>query len=562
MTAEGPDIPKIISVDDHVVEPPDLWSTRLPARYADVGPRVVRDRAKFSFVGGVFSYEKGVPDGEWCDWWLYDQLVYPFPKLSAAVGFDDLDVTPTTFDEIRPGCWIQKDRLADMDANHVDASICFPNTLPASAADPSPSGTTRLALLCVRAYNDWMIDEMVQGDGGDGSSARHGAGTASAADECAFAQHGVSRHHVLGSPYPLGLCRSIRVVGPLFAACVGTGPCCASHRLVSVRARPGAVHRQLNTRSKRHGLAARRFIRQAGAVPQLVVASGGRSAGLPTCSNGWTSFGRRSDNSFGITSRPPTTTSRGQSTGASSTRPAATATASAWTPSVETDYPYRRSPARAVAEQICRARRDDETYMLCVHDHAFGLERYGIAVAGAMTTRGRAGRVPTMLVQDGRLLMVSFVAPSAERGRGGFHEESSRSQSRRDDSVGAILLRGEEGHSAWGTTSGLRQHASGKPAPAHTVLHTLHATEASDHPGRAWPSSRCTATPGPGATIARCDVVVAAEDASSRFASQRGTRGRRQSAVMWPLIAVRRRQVVPAHRRSDRGTEAARLSWS
>ena len=38
--------------------------------------------------------------------------------------------TPITFDEIRPGCWKQKERLADMDANHVEASICFPNTLP------------------------------------------------------------------------------------------------------------------------------------------------------------------------------------------------------------------------------------------------------------------------------------------------------------------------------------------------------------------------------------------------------------------------------------------------
>src|ERR671910_112087 len=126
----SPDIPLIISVDDHVVEPPTLWTDRLPSKYADRAPRVERDKAKFHFEGGVFSYERGVEDGQWCDWWLYDDLVYPFPKLSAAIGFDDLDVTPTTFDEIRPGCWIQSDRLADMTANHVEASVCFPNTLP------------------------------------------------------------------------------------------------------------------------------------------------------------------------------------------------------------------------------------------------------------------------------------------------------------------------------------------------------------------------------------------------------------------------------------------------
>jgi predicted TIM-barrel fold metal-dependent hydrolase len=166
------DIPRIISVDDHVVEPPDLWTKRLPAKYQGKGPRVVRDRARFSFTGGTFAYEKGVTDGEWCDWWLYDELVYPFPKLSAAVGFDDLDVTPTTFDEIRPGCWIQSERLADMDANHVDASICFPNTLPRFCGQTfyeqgvkREGGDPELARLCVAAYNDWMIDEWCAGDG-------------------------------------------------------------------------------------------------------------------------------------------------------------------------------------------------------------------------------------------------------------------------------------------------------------------------------------------------------------------------------------------------------------
>ena len=159
-------IPKIISVDDHVVEPPDLWTERLPKKYLDRGPRVVRDSAKFHFEGGVFSYERGVDDGEPCDWWLYDDLVYPFPKLSAAIGFENLDVTPTTFDEIRPGCWIQKDRLADMDANHTDASICFPNTLPRFCGQAFLERADKdLALVCVQAYNDWIIDEWCAGDG-------------------------------------------------------------------------------------------------------------------------------------------------------------------------------------------------------------------------------------------------------------------------------------------------------------------------------------------------------------------------------------------------------------
>ena len=159
-------IPRIISVDDHVVEPPDLWTSQLPAKYHDRCPRVERDRATFKFEGGVFSYEKGDPDGEWCDWWLYDDLVYPFPKLSAAVGFDNLDLEPVTFDQIRPGAYIQKDRLADMDANHVDASLCFPNVLPRFCGQTFWEREDHdFAFLCIQAYNDWMIEEWCGGDG-------------------------------------------------------------------------------------------------------------------------------------------------------------------------------------------------------------------------------------------------------------------------------------------------------------------------------------------------------------------------------------------------------------
>jgi len=159
------DIPRIISVDDHVVEPPDLWTSRLPAKYQDRCPRVERDTAVFNFEGGEFTYQKGVPGGAECDWWLYDDLVYPFPKLSAASGFETLDVEPVTFDQIRPGGWKQADRLADMTANHVDVSLCFPNVLPRFCGQTFLEREDKeLALLCVQAYNNWMIDEWCAGD--------------------------------------------------------------------------------------------------------------------------------------------------------------------------------------------------------------------------------------------------------------------------------------------------------------------------------------------------------------------------------------------------------------
>ena len=45
------DIPKIISIDDHVIEPADVWQNRLPAKYREVVSRVIHERGKMQFVG-------------------------------------------------------------------------------------------------------------------------------------------------------------------------------------------------------------------------------------------------------------------------------------------------------------------------------------------------------------------------------------------------------------------------------------------------------------------------------------------------------------------------------
>ncbi|NNE72206.1 MAG: amidohydrolase [Acidimicrobiales bacterium] len=166
---DAPEIPKIISVDDHVVEPPDLWTSRLPAEYHDRCPRIERDKAVFHFEGGVFSYDKGADaeNGTWGDWWMYDDLIYPMPRVSAAACIEgEVDNTPVTFEEIDPSGYRQTERLAAMDANHVDASLCFPNILPRFCGQAFLERDDKeLALLCVQAYNDWMIDDWSAGDG-------------------------------------------------------------------------------------------------------------------------------------------------------------------------------------------------------------------------------------------------------------------------------------------------------------------------------------------------------------------------------------------------------------
>jgi predicted TIM-barrel fold metal-dependent hydrolase len=162
------ELPRIISVDDHVVEPPELWQERLPAKYREIGPRVVRRKLTRS-AGGTGGANMGFvddPDGQWCDVWLYEDLEYPFMTLMAAIGFKELGFDVTTFDEIRPGSWKQPERLADMDANYVDAAVCFPNVLPRFCGQAFYERKDKdLALLCVKAYNDWIIDVWCAGAG-------------------------------------------------------------------------------------------------------------------------------------------------------------------------------------------------------------------------------------------------------------------------------------------------------------------------------------------------------------------------------------------------------------
>ena len=67
---------------------------------------------------------------------------------------------------MRPGCYDREARIADMDINHVERSLCFP-TFPRFAGQMFyESPDKEVALLSVRAFNDWMIDEWCGPSGG------------------------------------------------------------------------------------------------------------------------------------------------------------------------------------------------------------------------------------------------------------------------------------------------------------------------------------------------------------------------------------------------------------
>ena len=167
-------LPKIISVDDHVVEPPHVWQTWLPERFRAKGPRIERKRwGDFVHKPGAKYEMREDPEGAWGDAWYYeDRLVYvhkrfvAIPNDAVVVDSDGLaldrykmPMTAITYDEMRPGCYDRGGRVADMELNWMDGSLPFP-TFPRFCGQTFYEGSDlELGLACVKAYNDWMVEE-------------------------------------------------------------------------------------------------------------------------------------------------------------------------------------------------------------------------------------------------------------------------------------------------------------------------------------------------------------------------------------------------------------------
>ncbi|MFO0690550.1 MAG: amidohydrolase family protein [Myxococcota bacterium] len=162
-------LPWVISVDDHVVEPPHVWQRWLPSALRDRGPRIERDTCETTFAPGsnVAIYERGGP-GPVVDWWVYEDLQKPTPQVMACAGFppESLTLEPIAFEAMRPGCYDPRARLADMDLNRTERSLCFPSFPRFAGQTFTEAKDKTLALACVEAYNDWMIDEWCGDSGG------------------------------------------------------------------------------------------------------------------------------------------------------------------------------------------------------------------------------------------------------------------------------------------------------------------------------------------------------------------------------------------------------------
>jgi len=132
----------LISVDDHICEPPNVFEGRLPAKYQEHAPKVVEN-------------------DEGREQWWYMGRPGRNLGLNAAAGKprEYFNTDAHRYDEMRRGCWDVNERVRDMSAGGVLAGLNFPNFTGFAGQVLNQGPDPEMNIAMIQAYNDWHIDE-------------------------------------------------------------------------------------------------------------------------------------------------------------------------------------------------------------------------------------------------------------------------------------------------------------------------------------------------------------------------------------------------------------------
>ena len=131
---------KLISADSHVVEPPDLWESRIDRKFRDRAPRLVREGTidRWYVDGTIGVGSLGAPS--------QSGRRYENPDtLTIEAGFEE---TPQ-------GAYDPDERIKAMEVDGVVAEVVY-STIAARLYTTTVGGEFLSA--CFRAYNDWTAE--------------------------------------------------------------------------------------------------------------------------------------------------------------------------------------------------------------------------------------------------------------------------------------------------------------------------------------------------------------------------------------------------------------------
>ncbi|MBK5123938.1 amidohydrolase [Burkholderia sp. R-69980] len=132
----------IVSVDDHIVEPPTMFNNHLTEAQKAFAPEVRKDK-------------------NGADYWLFEGRRAGNIGLNAVVGRmrEEYGCEPISFEQMRKGAWDIHARIEDMNANGILASLNFPSVVQFDGYLFHQFENKKNALTLLQAYNDWHIDE-------------------------------------------------------------------------------------------------------------------------------------------------------------------------------------------------------------------------------------------------------------------------------------------------------------------------------------------------------------------------------------------------------------------
>jgi predicted TIM-barrel fold metal-dependent hydrolase len=132
----------LISVDDHICEPANMFDQQVPTKYKDLAPRVVEEDS------GVIQ------------WW-YGNVRGRQLGLNAVAGKprEFFNVDPLRYEDMRAGCYDVHERVRDMNACGVLAGLNFPNFTGFSGQVLNQGPDPKVNEVMIQAYNNWHLEE-------------------------------------------------------------------------------------------------------------------------------------------------------------------------------------------------------------------------------------------------------------------------------------------------------------------------------------------------------------------------------------------------------------------
>jgi predicted TIM-barrel fold metal-dependent hydrolase len=132
----------LISVDDHIVEPPTMFDQHVPAALKARAPKYVIE-----------------PNGD--GYWIFEDRKVANVGLNAVVGRprSEYGMEPTAISQMREGAYDVHRRVDDMNVNGLLSSLNFGTFVGFDGAFFGQSKDKALAHTMLQAYNDWHVDE-------------------------------------------------------------------------------------------------------------------------------------------------------------------------------------------------------------------------------------------------------------------------------------------------------------------------------------------------------------------------------------------------------------------